>query len=73
MFLGRAETGIQFTTTPETLPFFKTKSSNFVKFKNFTPASHALAINLETACGPGVKNNPSETSLYGIPSSSQIF
>ncbi len=34
---------------PSTRPFFKTKSSNFVKLRNFTPASHVAAINLETA------------------------
>ncbi len=49
MLRGNAETGIQLTTIPATLPFFKTRSSNFVKFKNFTPASHAPAINFETA------------------------
>ena len=40
---------------------------------NFTPASHAAAINFDTACGPGVKYNPSATFLYGIPNSSQNF
>src|SRR3989338_8772623 len=73
MFLGNADTGIQLTTMPVTLPFFKTRSSNFVRLRNFTPASHAAAINFETACGPGVKYNPSETFLYGIPNSSHIF
>ena len=46
MFLGSADTGIQFTTIPATLPCLKTRSSNFVRFKNFTPASHVAAINL---------------------------
>jgi len=49
MFLGNADTGIQFTTIPATLPCLRTKSSNFVRFKNFTPASHVAAINFETA------------------------
>ena len=51
IFLGSAETGIQFTTSPATLPFFNTKSSNFVRFRNFTPASHALAISFDTGGG----------------------
>ena len=67
MLRGNAETGIQFTTIPATLPFFNTKSSNFVNWRNFTPASHAAAINFDTACGPGVKYSPSCTFLYGTP------
>jgi len=47
MFLGNAETGIQFTTIPATLPCLKTKSSNFVRFKNFTPASQVAAISFD--------------------------
>ena len=73
MLRGSAETGIQFTTIPAILPCRSTKSSNFVRFKNLTPASHAAAISFETACGPGVRYNPSPTFLYGIPNSSQIF
>ena len=63
MLRGSAETGIQFTTTPSTLPFLSTKSSNFVRLRNFTPESQALAISFDTACGPGVRYRPSETSL----------
>src|SRR5574342_421662 len=73
IFLGSAETGIQFTTTPPTLSFFKTRSSNFVSCKNLTPESQAAAINFEHACGPQVAYNASEIFLYGTPSSSQIL
>ena len=55
MFRGRAETGIQLTTTPRTRPPLRTRSSNLVRLRNFTPASQAPAISLETACGPGVR------------------
>src|SRR5687767_10226867 len=54
MFLGSADTGIQFTTTPETRLFFNTKSSNLVNCKNRTPASHAAAMSFEHAAGPQV-------------------
>src|SRR3989338_1734672 len=49
---GNAVTGVQLTTTPATrLSSRRTKSSNIVIFVNFTPASHAAAINFEHACG----------------------
>ena len=43
-----------------------------VKFHDLFPLSLS-AISFDTACGPGVKYNPSATFLYGIPKSSQNF
>src|SRR5262245_12349513 len=54
IFVGSAETGIQFTTTPPTRLSLRTKSSNFVSCRKRTPASHAAAMSLEHASGPQV-------------------
>src|SRR3989338_8388537 len=47
MALGRAETGVQFMTTPETFPFLYMQSSNFVMLMILAPASQAEAMSLE--------------------------
>src|SRR3712207_8632933 len=58
IFLGKAETGIQLTTTPPTRLFLSTRSSNLVSCKKRTPASHAADINLLHAWGPHVAYSP---------------
>src|SRR2546425_608032 len=64
MFLGNADTGIQFTTTPPTRLFLSTRSSNFVNCRNRTPASQAALIDLLHAFGPHVAESPSLIFLY---------
>ena len=50
--LGSADTGVQFITTPPTLSFLTTTSSNLVMLRTLTPASIAAPMSLEHACGP---------------------